>query len=615
LFLLGLFREIPAEYQLNPSVTLYKLAGVKKIALWYEDTAFPTAVKEGILPFLEYNGIDVYLVPVLSFNPSQDKMNKLAMDLRDMKPDAIIGAGSTPTCSTWYKALRNANYVPNAMVESNCITEPSTKTDTPDAIYSLDKTEFDYRMTGLSWTDDLWYPPINGVASAKLVWEDISNRFNSIPHWSIPLIASVGLVYQKAIERAGTLDTDAIRIQINQFNEPSFVGQIGFSSWGQISVKDVILVQADQNFDLQIVYPLGSATSTLIYPAPTFEERIFNAKYLSERSERVLAGFSAFFILISIALIVFTLVNRNDRFIMAASPLFLCAILVGSIMLYSAFYMWVLHAYSALCYLRFWLIGLGFVTMFGALFSKTWRVMKIFTTSDLTVFRVTNAQLALVMAVLLGIEAILLAIWSGTSRPRQLVTVADPIRPSKNTLVCSNGKSGTPMLAILVTYKLAMVFYGIYMSFRIWKIPLKQFNESRPIAFSMYNMLCFGILAFGLQVSGSISDPAMFIVRSVCLILSTFFTILAIFGPKIAQVMTGRSGFSTNGTSRGGTTTTTASHRSNASTVQLTSIPPSAEPEETDVIVDWQKKYKKLRKRYLTLKRSIPADGKDESLP
>jgi hypothetical protein len=105
------------------------------------------------------------------------------------------------------------------------------------------------------------------------------------------------------------------------------------------------------------------------------------------------------------------------------------------------------------------------------------------------------------------------------------------------------------MLGILVAYKLSMVLYGIYMSIRIWKIPLKQFNESRSIAFSMYNMLCFGILAFALQISGTIGDPAMFIVRTICLILSTFLTICAIFGPKVYAAISGHTGYSSKGSS------------------------------------------------------------------
>jgi hypothetical protein len=172
--------------------------------------------------------------------------------------------------------------------------------------------------------------------------------------------------------------------------------------------------------------------------------------------------------------------------------------------------------------------------------------MRIFTTSVLTDFHVTNLQLILILAILVGAEATLLAIWSGTANPQVVIKVNDPLRPSKNQLVCSKGKSSKAMLGMLVAYNLTVVLCGIYMTIRIWNIPLKQYNESRAIAFSMYNMLCFGILAFGLQVSGTIADPIMFVVRSVCLILSTFLTVLSIFAPKVFQVATGHSGFHAN---------------------------------------------------------------------
>jgi ABC-type branched-subunit amino acid transport system substrate-binding protein len=550
------YRLIPGEFQMNPVVTMYKLAGVKKIVFWNEDDVFPKTIRDGVLNFAAYSGIQVTNITVPR-NPTAAHITNLVSQIKNINPDGVIAAAYTDSCPKVIKELRAQNFVPKSNAQTDCVGDPYVAATLPDAIYGMDKTEYDRRMTGPSWTDDFWYPPVGGVSSAELVYNDmLANEMNT--HWSIPITAAAGLVLHKAIERAGSLNTEDVRHQIALFNEPSFIGQIGFSSWGQNNVKDVIVLQADTNFKLQIVYPLGSATANMIYPAPTFDERVFKPVYMGKLSERVLAAVVGFFICISFGLCVFLVATRYNRMMIAASPLFLATILIGSIILYASYYSWLLESRIAACYVRFWLIGIGFVTMFGALFAKTWRIMRIFTTTDLRVFQITNINLIAVLSLLIGIEIVLLAIWSGTSRPTSTVRIADPLRPSKNQLVCVNGKSGKAMLGILVAYKLIIVLYGIYMSIRIWKIPLKQFNESRAIAFSMYNMLCFGLLAFGLQVSGVISDPAMFIVRSVCLVLSTFFTILAIFGPKILHVYTGKTGYSssTAGSTTGKTNTT-----------------------------------------------------------
>jgi len=255
--------------------------------------------------------------------------------------------------------------------------------------------------------------------------------------------------------------------------------------------------------------------------------------------------------------------------------------------------------------------------MFGALFAKTWRIMRIFTTTDLRIFQITNTTLVAILGIIISIEATLLAIWSGTSRPQAIVNVVDPLRPSKNHMVCSNGKSGTAMLSILVAYKLLIVFYGIYMSIRIWKIPLKQFNESRAIAFSMYNMLCFGILAFGLQVSKSIDDPAMFIVRSICLLLSTFFTVVSIFVPKIIHICTGKTGYSsasTDKTTTGMTTYSAKSPKNYPSSPHQMSTNSStiAQEDTTSAIASMENELETLKKKYTKLRRKYRKLLKDQ---
>jgi hypothetical protein len=589
-------------------LTLYKLAGVQRLAVWNEKAPFPITMTESLIAQAAYQGIQLVGNFTMPLSPTSAQIEELAMKIRDLKPDGVIAAGYAQTCPKWYAALKKLNYVPPAMAEQDCVAEPGTPSLVPDAIYGVDKVEYDRRMRGPQWTDDFWYPPTAGVASAELVFEELKSAFNlqEDPHWSVPLIASGGMVLQKAIQRAGTLNQQAVWDQMNIFNEPTFSGPVGFSLWGQNNAKDVIVLQADQNFDLQIVYPLGAATANFIFPAPTFDERIFIPNYMGKVPELVLAAVTALFIMLSIILIGVVLIFREEKAIVAASPLFLIAILIGSILLYGSYYTWVLQAATAVCYIRFWLIGMGFVTMFGALFAKTWRIMRIFTQSNVRVFRISNLQLFVVLAILLGVEAILLAIWSGTSQPHRITKIVDPLRPSKNQLICSSGKSSKVMLGILVAYKLAMVFYGIYMSIRIWKIPLKQFNESRSIAFSMYNMLSFGILAFGLQVSNAISDPAMFIVRSICLILSTFFTIAAIFGPKIIQLYTGHTGYSSKSSNTNHTHTSSLDSKRTTYSKGDSSIRSERSANgSSDDGINYKAMYFKMKAKYLKLKSEL----------
>jgi ABC-type branched-subunit amino acid transport system substrate-binding protein len=553
---------VPASQRGSPILDLFRLAGAKTAVLWQVEGTGPADTADGTLDHSTYAGIEI--VSRYFPEPTQESFDALVAQIEKENPDVVVAAGYERACPLWGAALRHNDWTPKAMGITHCVGYKSAKEQAQDSVYGVDFVEFDPRMKGGGFIDDYWFPPVTGRNSATIFIEEsfrvlkpLSDA-NSIPyydekefHWYMAVSVASMQVLARTINESQSLDQGVLQARLGLYDHPSFLGRIGFSTWGLQNLRDVILVQADTNYDLQIVYPLGSATASFAFPIPKFDDRVFKSNYLGKTIELVLAGIIGFCIIVSIVLGALVIHFRAHRIVIAASPLFLLAILVGSILIYSTYFAWLLQAATAACYIRYWLLGLGFVMMFGSLFAKTWRVMRIFLQSNIRIFKITNTQLMLFLAVLVGIEAALLAIWSGTSRPKAVVKINDPLRPRLNQIVCQNGKSGWPMLAILFAYKLALVVYGSYMSIKVWKIPMKLFNESRSIAFSMYNMMAFGLLGFGLQVSGSITDPTMFIIRTLCIAISTFCTVLAIFLPKVMSIHTEYTTGSSRGSSFG----------------------------------------------------------------
>jgi hypothetical protein len=531
-------------------INLFRLAGAKTISLYHIEGPGTQSAGDGAFAAAEAAGFEILSRTPVPITGSQANFDSLVAQIKNEDPDVVIGSGYWTVCDNWAAALGNNRWVPKAFGVNLCSAVPAARTVAPNSVFGIDFVEFDPRMKGESFIDDTWYPPTPGKTSGQLFLDeansilDVLSNAGAVPRytpddfdWSMALIAASLQPLASAISTTGSIATEDIKSGLALYNHPSFIGQIGWSAWGLQNQRDIIVIQTDKDWNRQIVYPLGSATMNFIYPIPTFEDRIFNRDYMSKPEELALAGVVALLIIISILLIGFVVKFRDNRTITAASPVFLMAILIGSILLYSTYFAWVLQAATAACYLRYWLLGVGFVTMFGALFCKTWRIKRIFLQTNIRIFKITNTQLFLSLGVLVGIEILFLSIWSGTSRPVSKLKILDANRPRLNQIVCVDvGKSGWPMLGVMFAYKLAMVVYGSYMAVRIWRIPVKLFNESKSIAFSMYNMLAFGLLGFGLQVSGSISDPAMFIVRTLCLSISTFCTILAIFIPKLRAV-------------------------------------------------------------------------------
>jgi len=58
------------------------------------------------------------------------------------------------------------------------------------------------------------------------------------------------------------------------------------------------------------------------------------------------------------------------------------------------------------CTILPWLLGMGFILLFGALFCKTWRISAIFNKKDLKKVVITDAHLIKLLLLLLFIEAI-----------------------------------------------------------------------------------------------------------------------------------------------------------------------------------------------------------------
>ena len=74
-----------------------------------------------------------------------------------------------------------------------------------------------------------------------------------------------------AIERAGTLDRDAIRDALTTTDMTAVIGPVTFNADGTGNVLNP-LVQW-QNGVLELVYPFDQASAELLYPAPAFDER------------------------------------------------------------------------------------------------------------------------------------------------------------------------------------------------------------------------------------------------------------------------------------------------------------------------------------------------------
>jgi len=161
----------------------------------------------------------------------------------------------------------------------------------------------------------------------------------------------------------------------------------------------------------------------------------------------------------------------------------------------------------------------------------------------------TDKRLALILIVLVSIDVVLCSFWSGLLQPsvQKIVPVTGPgtldgqLWQNINFLDCYWGPTPTGMnifFGLEGAYKLAMVFYGLYLSLLLWKYGSSMWVESKQIIFCMYNMIIFALIGLALQLTLNQSTDlptrsVLFVTRSMCIFLSGVITIGTILLPRL----------------------------------------------------------------------------------
>ena len=94
-----------------------------------------------------------------------------------------------------------------------------------------------------------------------------------MPGYHCASASAAGTLLQMAIQKAGSLDTDAVRKTLREFDgELATWPAIAFNQKGQ-NIKWMHPVVQVQDGEYTVLYPAGSKEKDAIYPAPAWSER------------------------------------------------------------------------------------------------------------------------------------------------------------------------------------------------------------------------------------------------------------------------------------------------------------------------------------------------------
>eukprot|EP01129_Flabellula_baltica_P015301 TRINITY_DN766_c0_g1_i1.p1 TRINITY_DN766_c0_g1~~TRINITY_DN766_c0_g1_i1.p1 ORF type:complete len:323 (-),score=32.21 TRINITY_DN766_c0_g1_i1:21-989(-) len=223
--------------------------------------------------------------------------------------------------------------------------------------------------------------------------------------------------------------------------------------------------------------------------------------------------------------------------IRASSPTFILLMLVGSLIMYGGALSWTMWMNQFLCIAKNWFLGLGFVLLFGTLVAKTHRIKKIFLFKTLTVKIISDGQLYMIVGVFVLIEIAINACWTIFTLPNSIEIIVDENRPVYNYYTCTTSDLDSIFLIVSLVYKGLLVLYSLYLSTLLWKHKKSALIESREIIFCIYNLTIFGAIFAAVQASleSTTSRSLLFLLRSSCILFSTFVTVATLTMPKLIK--------------------------------------------------------------------------------
>ncbi len=269
----GLFQlYTPASLYMSSTVDMLNdLNPDAKIALVYEDVKFATSVAQGIKPYLEANGYEVvleegYASDTADFGPLVNKITASGANV-------LLGGGHYNDGT----ALARSLYDRNAGLELVYLLVAPADTKFPElgdaALGVVSSSQWELKATHTeAEAADLgmeWFGPTGEDFAAAY-----EAAYGEAPTYHAAGGYTAGLVLQKAIEEADSVDSAAVKDALNAMNMMTFYGGIQFDTseeaHGLQIAHKMVVAQWQKNdageFVLEIVAPAGVATADPLYP-------------------------------------------------------------------------------------------------------------------------------------------------------------------------------------------------------------------------------------------------------------------------------------------------------------------------------------------------------------
>ena len=231
--------------------------GAKSVALISENALFPKLGIDGAAVQAKDAGMQVVYK---EYYPSKTTdLSAVLSAAGAQKPDVLIAGGYTADMMLLARQVTELGIKPKMLGFLLGPTLPGFVSSLgPSAEYTLEPVQWAAHMP---WKDELF-----GMTATEYAAR-FKKDYGYEPDYHPPQSTAALEVYQRAIEKAGSIDPEKVRDAIAATDMMTAYGAIRFNSKGQNIAKRMAVIQF-QNGRPKVVYPTEYKEADLVYPIP-----------------------------------------------------------------------------------------------------------------------------------------------------------------------------------------------------------------------------------------------------------------------------------------------------------------------------------------------------------
>ncbi|MGK7917331.1 MAG: ABC transporter substrate-binding protein [Prochloraceae cyanobacterium] len=251
----------PASNYTQSSLEALSQTGAKTLVIAYEDTPFPTDVGKGTKQWAEKYGMKV--LGVETYPRDVADVSAIMSKFKALNPDVFMGGGHFNDALLFARSAKELNFSPKAMILTVAPSNPKFAAEMgADANYIFGPTK---------WESSMNYKGKYFGSSSEYA-ELYQAKWGEPATYQAAGSTAGALSLHLGIEKAGSLETDAVRQALRDINVNTFYGPIDFDETGKNIGKPMGTIQILDG-QIKVVAPKEAAVAEITYPMPAWKER------------------------------------------------------------------------------------------------------------------------------------------------------------------------------------------------------------------------------------------------------------------------------------------------------------------------------------------------------